>query len=156
MEDALKLVKWYTWRWLIEELFRILKSEGLGLQQTQLSKGKAIKRLTLMALPVALQILQLKQDRQNQASEAASIIFSKQQLSFLQALVPTLEGKTEAQKNHYPPYSLAWAAWIVARLAGWKAGQKDSLSGVISLKRGMKEMKALFQGWLLAKNMDFP
>jgi integrase/recombinase XerD len=34
-----------------------------------------------------------------------------------EAIGPTLAGKTDRQKNPHPPRSLAWLAWIVARLS---------------------------------------
>jgi hypothetical protein len=40
-------------------------------------------------------------------------------LSVAEAIGPTLEGNTERQKNPHPPHSLAWLAWIIARLGGW-------------------------------------
>ena len=30
-----------------------------------------------------------------------------------------MQGKTDRQKNPHPPRSLAWAAWVIARLGGW-------------------------------------
>jgi hypothetical protein len=33
---------------------------------------------------------------------------------------PKLEGKTALLKNPHPPHSLAFAAWVIARLGGWK------------------------------------
>ena len=37
----------------------------------------------------------------------------------LEAFCATLEGKTERQKNPHPKGSLAYAAWVAARLGGW-------------------------------------
>jgi hypothetical protein len=30
-----------------------------------------------------------------------------------------MQGKTQKQKNPHPVETLAWAAWVVARLGGW-------------------------------------
>ena len=37
----------------------------------------------------------------------------------MQAINGTLEGRTEKLKNPFDPASLAWYAWIAARLGGW-------------------------------------
>jgi len=37
----------------------------------------------------------------------------------LEALQVRLEGKTAKQKNPHPGHSIAWLAWIIARLGGW-------------------------------------
>jgi hypothetical protein len=37
----------------------------------------------------------------------------------IQELSKTLEGKTVKQQNPYSVESLAYAAWVIARLGGW-------------------------------------
>ena len=49
LEQALQVIKWYTWRWRIEQLFAILKTAGLNLEATQLESIAAIQRLTVKA-----------------------------------------------------------------------------------------------------------
>lgn len=48
---------------------------------------------------------------------------------------------------------LAWAAWIIARLGGWKGYQ----SGPIIYFEGMKRFELTFDGWTLAnRNVHNP
>jgi hypothetical protein len=61
--DAEKIIKYYKSRWMIEDLFRILKSEGLNYEESELPKGKSIRRLFVMAFIAAIQILQMRQAR---------------------------------------------------------------------------------------------
>jgi hypothetical protein len=61
--DALQIVYWYTLRWIIEDLFRTLKSEGLNYEESELETGKALRKLLVMALMAAVQILQMRQAR---------------------------------------------------------------------------------------------
>ena len=75
LSDALQVIEWYSLRWQIEQLFRTLKQQGLQIHRSQLSTGKALKKLTLMALPVALSCMQLVEDRTGRVGEKASIIF---------------------------------------------------------------------------------
>jgi len=42
----------------------------------------------------------------------------------LAAISRTLEGRTARQKNPHPPESLAFVAWIAARLGGWNCYYK--------------------------------
>jgi hypothetical protein len=38
-EDALQIVFWYTVRWYIEQVFRLLKRQGFGIEQSELTSG---------------------------------------------------------------------------------------------------------------------
>jgi hypothetical protein len=59
IEQALQVVQWYCWRWLIEELFATVKKKGLDLEASQLESIDAIQRLTVLGLSVAVKTLQM-------------------------------------------------------------------------------------------------
>lgn len=58
-EKALQIIQWYCWRWRIEQLFATLKLAGLDIESTQLESPDAIKKLTVLALSVAVRTLQM-------------------------------------------------------------------------------------------------
>ncbi|MGF2015828.1 IS4 family transposase [Nostoc sp. DedVER01b] len=149
LEQALQVLRWYTWRWRIEQLFATLKTAGLNLEATQLESIAAIQRLTVLALSVAVRILQLIQGRDN-PDLPATVTFTDEQLQCLSTLVPTLEGKTRLQQNPYPPSSLAWATWIIARLGGWSGYKSQKPPGITTLIRGLYQFESTFFGWKLA------
>ena len=62
----------------------------------------------------------------------------------LTPLGPTLEGKTVRRQNPHPVRSLAWAAWIIARLGGWNCYYKPP--GPITFRRGMEQFYAIHRG----------
>jgi len=70
----------------------------------------------------------------------------------LQAINATLEGRTEKLKNPFDPSSLAWYAWIAARLGGWSGytSRGYKLPGPKIMARGLKKLDAMILGWLLA------
>jgi hypothetical protein len=74
-------------------------------------------------------------------------VFSELESDTLAALGPTLEGSTERQQNSHPPLTLAWAAWIIARLGGWNCYYKPP--GPITFRRGMEQFYAIHRGALL-------
>lgn len=148
--DAIQIVYWYSLRWLIEEVFRILKKQGLNLESSQLTTGKRLRKMGIMALEASTRILQLRQARKDISIKIKSV-FSEDEQECLQELLPELEGNTDLQKNPYSCDTLAWAVWIIARLGGWKGYQSQRPPGVITLKRGLDRFEAILVGYQLSQ-----
>ena len=151
--DARQIIQWYRWRWLIEQLFRLLKRKGLNVEESQLESGAALRKLVIMALSVALTILQLTCDREGQAGRDGSVAFSSDELQCMEKIMPHYEGKTKAQQNPYLVRSLAWAAWLIGRLGGWKGYRKASPAGPITMKRGLERFEMIYSGWILSRTL---
>lgn len=151
IDDALQCLKWYTMRWFIEQLFRILKKQGLNLESSQITTAEALEKLAVMALTVATQSLQLVQAREGKTDRPASDVFDVLEIQVLQEIQGTLEGKTEKSKCPYSQGSLAWASWIIARLGGWKGYASEKKPGPITMRNGLHRFNALYDGWMLAQ-----
>jgi hypothetical protein len=149
-EQALQIIAWYAMRWQIELLFSTLKTAGLNIEASEIESGKALKKLCIMALEVALQINQLRQARQDDTEIPATLVFTKQQLAFIKIIIPKYEGKTEKQTNLYKEETLAWAAWLIARLGGWKGYDSESPPGNKTFKWGLDRFNAAYKGYLIA------
>lgn len=63
--------------------------------------------------------IQLTQECDGKHQLPALTVFAEPEIDTIEALVPTLEGKTDRQKNPHPSRSLARASWVIARLDGW-------------------------------------
>jgi hypothetical protein len=153
LEQALQVIEWYKWRWKIEQLFATLKTVGLDIESTQLESIQAIQRLTILALSVAVRILQMLMGR-DQPELSATLAFSDQEQQCLSAIAPSVAGRTSLQQNPYPPYSLAWATWIIARLGGWPGYRSQKPPGIPTLVCGLRQFQSFFQGWKLALGQD--
>jgi hypothetical protein len=149
--EACEIIQWYRWRWIIEQLFRTLKQQGLDVEASQIETGAGLKKLVIMAVSTALRILQLTLERDDNFGRAATIAFSERELECLRAFQPMYEGATTQQKNPFPVNSLAWAAWIIGRIGGWKGYRKAGPAGPVTIKRGLETFTQLFTGWLLQK-----
>jgi hypothetical protein len=153
LEEALQIAQWYSWRWWIEDLFRVLKTQGLEVEKSQFGTGIALKKLVVLCLEEAVKILLMRQERNGKNNYPASACFTAAQQAFLEMLQPEVEGNTQKQKNPHPNRSLAWAAWIVARLAGWKPANLNTRPpGIITFSRGLKLFYQRFYGWQTALN----
>lgn len=150
LEDALQCVAWYRWRWHIEQLFRTLKKQGLDIESSQLETGEALLKLACVAVQVAMRTMQLVLAREGNNAAKVSDLFEPAEVFVLEKILPTLEGKTTKQKNPHSTETLAYAAWIIARLGGWKGYASEAKPGPITMLRGLQEFEAICYGWKLA------
>ena len=142
LEKAKEVILWYTKRWNIEQVFRLLKKQGLDLTESLAHKYETLSRLAVVGLIAAVRVLQLVTARDNPDNTPASIAFSNEEIKILEALSPTLEGRTEIQKNPHPPKTLAFTVWVIARLGGWKSYSKSERPpGPITFFNGLKRLK---------------
>jgi hypothetical protein len=149
VEDAAaawRIVGWYRQRWIIEQLFRTMKQQGLQLEDSQLDTAERLIKLTAIAASAACQVMQLVQARDGRAEQHAGIVFCADEIEALEALLPDLEGATQAQKNPHPPRSLAWAAWIIAKLGGWDGYPSSRPPGPITFKHGLDYFRPFAEG----------
>ena len=149
--EALRQIQWYRWRWFIEQLFRILKHQGLDVEASQLENGAALKKLVSMAVNTAIRILQLTLERDGTSGRPATMVFSQAEIDCLQTVQHVYEGSTVQQKNPFPVFSLAWASWIIGRMGGWKGYKNADPAGPITVKRGLEIFSQIFTGWQIQK-----
>lgn len=135
--DALTYIEWYSHRWLIEELFHVIKTKGFCIESAQLEKGSGLKKLCAMTLQAGLTVMTLKLSLQCQHKIKATLIFPEQYLPFFDILMGELEGNTEKLKNPYERGTVKWTAWAIARLGGWSGYSSQGPPGFITLKDGL-------------------
>jgi hypothetical protein len=139
----------YRRRWQIEQLFRTLKSQGLGLEESQMETPAALRKLAIIALRAAVVCMQLVHARDGADQRSASAAFQSQDIDVLEAIAPTVDGKTDRLRNPFQPRSLPWAAWIIARLGGWNGARNAKPPGPITMHRGLQSFHAIALGFRL-------
>jgi hypothetical protein len=147
--QALQIVAWYRERWHIEQLFRTSKSQGLDIESSQVEAAEALFNLAAIAMIAATKIMQLVLARDGTVDRPATDIVTEDQLPMLETLQSSLEGKTAKQKNPHPKHSIAWLAWIIARLGGWTGYASERAPGPITMRRGWNRFEQMAQGWRL-------
>lgn len=149
LEQAMKIIQCYEWRWRTEELYRAAKKKGLGIEQTQLTTFDAILKQTSLSMKAAFKVLQLVNSRDKGQHQPISELFSPEEIQCMERLNLKCEGSTQKQKNPWPKDQLAWAAWVIARLGGWKGYQTRRPPGPIRMKRGLERFNTYFDAWKL-------
>jgi hypothetical protein len=151
LAEAARIIDLYRCRWIVEQLFRTLKSQGPDLEDRFLSDGNALERLAATALIAACSVMQLVQDRGEAGSALpASRVFSPAEVFLIEALSRKFEGKTEKQKNPHPRHSLGRGAWCITRAGGWNGYASERLPGPINFARGLHRFHAIAEGFALA------
>jgi len=146
-EDALEIIRLYRLRWRIEEVFRVLKRDGLALEETQVESARSLFNLAALAVVAAARIIQLTDARDVSARPATDVI-DQSLIEATAAIGETLEGKTARQKNPHPHGSLSWLAWITARLGGWHGYYKPP--GPKTMADGWRRLAAMLDGYAIA------
>ncbi|MBB2823146.1 UNVERIFIED_ORG: hypothetical protein GGD59_006451 [Rhizobium esperanzae] len=144
--DAWQIVAWYKQRWMIEQFFRVMKTQGFKIEDSQLQLAPRLEKLVAIAAKAAAIVLQLVQDRSGGDPHPASLAVSPHEINTLAALESRFKGKTKLQSNPHPKASLAWAAWIIAKLGGWNGYASSKPPGPITFFNGLKYCA---DGWAL-------
>jgi len=154
IEDAWRIVQWYKQRWIIEQFFRVLKTQGLKLEDSQIGTADRLLKLVAIAAKAAVITIQLLQARDG-GRQPILVAFNGSEISALTALNQQLEARSKRLKNPHPPDSLAWAAWIIGRLGGWDGYPSSTPPGPITFKNGLEYFHAVAAGWSL-RDMCMP
>jgi hypothetical protein len=150
--SAWQIVNWYKKRWTIEQLFRLIKTQGLQLEDSRIETADRLLKLAAIAAKAAVMILQLVQARDGRSAEPASNAFNEEQIKLLAALASKYERRTALQSNPHPPQSLAWASWIIARLGGWD-GYPRTKPGPITMRHGLQYFMGVAGAWETLKDV---
>lgn len=151
--EAMQMVRWYRLRWTIEQVFRAMKTDGMDVETSQITTPGSLLKLVTVALIAAVRVMQVVIGRDGSTGQILSdVVANAAEVPALQAINRSLQGRTEKLSNPHDPASLAWYAWIAARLGGWSGytsgGYKPA--GPKIMARGLKRLDAMVQGWMLA------
>ncbi len=146
---------WYQMRWTIEQVFPTIKTDGVNVETSQIATPGSLLKLVTVALIAAIRVMQLVIGRDGSTGQKLTdVIADPVEVPALQAINTTLEGRTQKLKNPHDPASLAWYAWIAARLGGWSGYTSKGYKppGPKITARGLKKLDAMVAGYLLANH----
>ena len=151
LAQAREVVGWYQARWTIEQVFRTLKSAGAQAETSQVTEATRFVKLAVTALIAAVRIVQIVIGRDAATGQSLADAADPVDTPMLQAFNAKLEGRTALLKNPHQPTTLAWFAWIVARLGGWSGYTSKGYKppGPKTIARGLAKLDAMTEGWNL-------
>jgi hypothetical protein len=144
LADAQIIVGFYRRRWVIEQVFRVMKTRGFDIEAVPIQENAPLKNLGCATLIAAIQIQQMLHDRDGLAARPMTDVFEPDDQPVIEAIGATLEGRTTRQRNPHPLGSLAHATWICARLGGWTGYYGKP--GPIVLVRGHQRLLTMLEG----------
>jgi IS4 transposase len=145
--DARRIIGFYRLRWTIELLFRTIKTKGFDVEALRQEPDGPLENLVTAILIAAIRVMQLVAEREGNAKRPLSDVLDPDDQPVLEKVCRSLEGKTAKQKNPHPLGSLAYAAWVFARLGGWTGYYGKP--GHIVMLRGLTQFHAIKHGWTI-------
>lgn len=155
IQEARTCIEWYSWRWMAEEVFKILKQEGYNIEASELEYASSVRKMSLMIMEVIIKLFLMRLAYAEPEVElSAATCFTEEEQLFLEHQIKHLEGKTQKQKNPYKAKDLKRYVWAIARLGGWKGYESKRHPGITTLWTGLKYFKAALQGWEVMRNVS--
>jgi len=143
VEDAHRIVRLYTYRWVVERFHYVLKSGGCHFETSQLRTVAALHRLLGLCSRVAWRLLWLTY--QARLTPAASCTLA---LSAVEWQALTAFTNQSTQPDPSPP-TLQQAVRSIAKLGGFVGRKSDGDPGVKTLWRGWQRLQDIVATWLL-------
>lgn len=139
MDEAVRVVTYYRFRWRVEEFHMGLKT-GCGVERAQLGSYHAFSNLVSIASVSAWRLLRLRDEARTDAPDAPPEVLNDVQKAVLRARFPRLAATPRARE------------WLraVAMLGGFLGRKSDGEPGWRALWWGWQRLEQLEQGWRLA------
>lgn len=140
-EEAIRCVRFYQFRWLIERFHYVLKS-GCQVEQLQLQTRERLENALALYCIVAWRLLWLTYQARVQPQEPCTAVLEKHEWQALHAF--TQKGKPLPAE----PPTLEQAVVMIARLGGFLNRKSDGAPGVKVIWRGLRRLADIAETWL--------
>ena len=145
LEESLEKIQWYTCRWSIEILFKILKS-GCRIEELQLETGARLRRCLAVYAVVAWRVLFLTMQGRQQPELSCEVILEPEEWQALYCF------SHDTSQLPSQPLSLREATRLIARLGGFIGRRRDGHPGTITIWRGLQRLKDIAFAWRLGRS----
>ena len=154
LEDALRMLSWYTIRWQIEVYHRTLKS-GCRIEERQLGTTQRLENCLAIDMVVAWRITQLARLARERPDLPCSVFFQEAEWKALTSFVTN----SYAPPAEQPP-TIRQAVRMVAQLGGFLGRKGDGEPGTKTLWLGLQRLDDITCAWCafspFAKDVPVP
>lgn len=119
LEEAQRMTDWYTCRWFCEDFHQCLKT-GCQIERSQLNDGLDLQKLLGFAAPIAVRLLQLRQDARHTPEALATTVVEPLMVEVLTRQLSTESASTLTMLDFWR---------LVARLGGFQGRKRDGQPG---------------------------
>ncbi len=145
LDTACMLLDWYSWRWLIERYFFILKS-GCRVEELQLKDLDPIRRAIAIYSIVAWRILQMTYLGRDQPTCSCEAVLTHEEWQALWCF--TFKKPTPPI---FPPSITEAIRWL-AKIGGFLERKSDGVPGAKVLWKGYRQLTQITQMYLVFRS----
>lgn len=138
LEDALKIVRWYSYRWLIEEFHKVLKA-GIKVEESRLNEGVKLEKLITFLSVIALKILWMTRINRIEPEAPIELVLSEDEAM---VLITHAQKKTKKELQNVDD-----VVRYIAYLGGFKGRKSDGNPGLLTLWRGYIRFYDIMDGF---------
>ena len=102
-EQAWRIVDWYKQRWLIEQFFRVLKTQGFKLEDSQIATAERLLKLVAIAAKAAVITIQLLQARDGRGQQPIQLPSMPTRSQRSRPSTETSKPKANGSRTHIRP-----------------------------------------------------
>lgn len=145
-EEALAIISYYEYRWLVEEFHKVWKSDGTDIESLRLQSPDNMERLVTINGFIATRILQLKFANTLPDNPSCEQVLSAKawKLLWLKRIKTKLPDSAPDMK---------WAYQELAKLGGWKDTKRTGRASVKVIWQGWLKLQTILEGYELAKSL---
>jgi len=144
--EALEKVQWYTCRWQIELLFKVLKS-GCRIEPRQLETSARLRRCLAVYAVIAWQVLFLTMQSREVPNMPCDVLLEVEEWQALYCYI-----HNTASPPTQPP-TLREATRMIARLGGFLGRKGDGHPGATTIWRGLQRLSDIAAAWSLGRQL---
>ncbi len=143
LDEAYRIVRFYTYRWLVERFHFVLKSGGCGFEDSQLRTVEALHRLLGLCSRVAWRLLWLTYHARQTPDAPCTAALTEAEWQALTAF------NRQSPLPAPSPPTLMEAVRAIAKLGGFIGRKSDGAPGVKTLWRGWRRLQDIVAAWII-------